>query len=145
MLLNWEDDPNSGWATNYTITIIPRKNKSKRKRNKSANVDTDEELLNRTRREGENGTEVKRIVITTTRPPVNISELLPESKYKIIIETELGTMWRTRLVVDEVVTTANDSVSPEEIIGVSIMRSDENLNTLALYLSRLSERAETCK
>lgn len=59
------------------------------------------------------------IEVSTTRPPVNVTRLLPESKYRFVIVTRLSPEWRTTLTLDEVYTTANDSKMPEEIIGVS--------------------------
>jgi hypothetical protein len=52
-------------------------------------------------------------------PPYNVSNLLPEHQYQIVITTSLNDKWKTTLVMNDVFTTANNSKLPEEIIGVS--------------------------
>ena len=74
--------------------------------------------LNRTRREGEN--ESKEIEVRTSNPPINITELTPETEYSFVITTALNPKFRTTYVVENVHTTANNSQLPEEIVGVRI-------------------------
>ena len=56
--------------------------------------------------------------INTTKPPVNITRLSPESKYRFVIITKLSPEWKTTVTLDDIYTTANNSKMPEEIIGV---------------------------
>ena len=71
--------------------------------------------LNRTRREGEN--ESREIEVRTSNPPINITELTPETEYSFVITTVLNPKFRTTFVVENVHTTANNSQLPEEIVG----------------------------
>jgi hypothetical protein len=62
----------------------------------------------------------KRTYRSSIVPPFNVSHLIPEHQYKIVITTNLNDKWKTTLVLEDVFTTANNSKLPEEIIGVSL-------------------------
>ncbi len=65
----------------------------------------------------------KRTYRSSIVPPFNVSHLIPEHQYKIVITTNLNDKWKTTLVLEDVFTTANNSKLPEEIIGVSLTTS----------------------
>ena len=106
VVLNWTS-PTEGWTSNYTVSVIPTPEEDPNK----------QQGLNRTRRE-ENMTK-ELIQVSTTKPPVNITRLAPESKYKFVIITKLSPDFKTTMTLEDVYTTANNSKMPEEIVGVS--------------------------
>ena len=67
-------------------------------------------------------------------PPFNVSNLIPENEYKVVITTMLNDNFKTTLVLNDVYTSANNSKLPEGIIGVSVPQnflplSEENLRS----------------
>ena len=54
-------------------------------------------------------------------PPFNVSNLIPENEYKVVITTSLNDKFKTTLVLNDVYTSANNSKLPEGIIGVSVL------------------------
>ena len=57
--------------------------------------------------------------LTAMVPPFNITDLVPESKYSILITTTLGREFTSTLEIDDVYTTANNSIEPEGIVDVT--------------------------
>ncbi len=132
--LNWDDVPNEGWESNYTVKIVlPEQevdNDVEEKRLKKAL-----DVGNGTRAESENlisqddqekpGNSTRSeqlprtLVLTSDRPPLNITGLVPESKYTIILTTSLGREYTSTLELDDVYTTANNSRMPAGIVGVT--------------------------
>ena len=110
--MDW-NAPKEGWVSTYTVKVVPRMMPKE-------DEDEDADGLNRTRREEvlENVTEVQ---LAESRPPINITDLVPESKYDFIITTSLGPDWKSSVTVEDVVTTANSSRLPEGIVGVTMV------------------------
>ena len=102
MLLDWEV-PQDGWATSHKVRYTLKKS------NFSNN--------NETRKGKENLS--SSIEVVSPNPPVMVTELEPESQYTFVIETSSGRDFEPEtFILQEVFTTANNSQSPEEIIGV---------------------------
>ena len=102
ILLDWQVPPD-GWATNHKVRYNLKK----------SNFSTNE-----TRKGKENLS--SSIEVVSPNPPVMVTELEPESEYTFVIETFAGPhIEPLTFVLKEVSTTANNSQSPEEIIGVS--------------------------
>ena len=57
--------------------------------------------------------------LTASVPSFNITDLVPESKYSILITTTLGREFTSTLEIEDVYTTANSSVEPEGIVDVT--------------------------
>ena len=57
--------------------------------------------------------------LTASVPTFNVTDLVPESKYSILITTTLGREFTSTLEIDDVYTTANSSVEPEGIVDVT--------------------------
>ncbi len=60
------------------------------------------------------------------KPPITVTSLTPETKYKVEILTEMGTNWKEELVI-EAATTANQSNLPEGVVGVSYAKFAANI------------------
>ena len=96
--------PTDGWSTDFYISID------------DTNSTFDDEFDNLTKIVDILSSNVGKSSIV---PPFNVSNLLPEHQYQIVITTSLNDKWKTTLTMNDVFTTANNSKLPEEIIGVS--------------------------
>ena len=96
--------PTDGWSTDFYISID------------DTNSTFDDEFDNSTKSVDILSSNVGKSSIV---PPFNVSNLLPEHQYQIVITTSLNDKWKTTLTMNDVFTTANNSKLPEEIIGVS--------------------------
>jgi hypothetical protein len=123
ILLNWDAAPGKGWLSTYTVkvTLPPQPvqeedNEVEIKRlEKAINMNKTEEDLEMMK----NATKAREITLVTMKPPLNITNLVPESKYLIVLTTSLGREYTSTIKLDEVYTTANNSRDPEEIISVT--------------------------
>ncbi len=111
--LDWSK-PEEGWKTSYKIHVVPSKPMNRTRREERAN-----NLTNAQANNASSSMEPREIEIQKSSPPVNITDLLPETEYNFVITTSLNSKWTTTFNLDEVATTANDSNKPEGIIGVS--------------------------
>ena len=100
--------PESGWASDFSIDIELM----------NSTLDDEFDVVNSTNVDGKKLADAYRSSIV---PPFNVSDLIPEHQYKIVITTNLSDKWKTTLVLEDVFTTANNSKLPEEIIGVSFI------------------------
>jgi hypothetical protein len=105
IIFDW-NVPKSGWIHNFTVSMLVNDTKPipRAKRSSFKNESNETESLFQP--------------ISSSRPPINISNLTPETKYSFMIETALNEAWKTTYIVEEVHTTANNSELPENIIGV---------------------------
>jgi hypothetical protein len=113
--LDW-NIPSDGWKTSYKVHVVPAKATNRTRRDERAdNLTTSFLYVN------QNGSVMEPIEIefSKTRPPINITNLEPETVYNFIITTSLGGKWKTSFNLNEVATTANNSGQPEGIIGVN--------------------------
>ena len=116
--LDW-GAPQEGWVTSYKVQVEPVKDAT----NRSRRDERADNLTNSILYVNQNGTvelEPKEVEFTQSKPPINITNLEPETEYNFIITTSLNPKWKTTISLDEVATTANNSWQPEEIIGVKI-------------------------
>ena len=116
--LDWQS-PAEGWITNYKINFVPTKtsNKTKARSERADNLTTSHLYVNQN---GSVDYEPKEIEFNKRGPPINITNLRPETGYKVLITTYLNPNTKTTLSLDEVITTANNSFGPEGIIGVRL-------------------------
>ena len=98
--------PTDGWSTDFYISID------------DTNSTFDDEFDNSTKSVDILSSNVGKYQSSIV-PPFNVSNLLPEHQYQIVITTSLNDKWKTTLTMNDVFTTANNSKLPEEIIGVS--------------------------
>lgn len=123
MVLEW-DAPPEGWKSTYTVKVIPR--------SEAAEESNEIEATNRTRREEmlDNVTEIE---YHDSRPPINVSDLAPESKYDLIITTSLSPDWSSTVLLEDVATTANSSKLPEGIVGVTMVPGEYQAAQFSLF------------
>merc|ERR1711971_56213 len=70
---------------------------------------------------------------TKNKPPINITNLEPETEYDFIITTSLNSKWKTSLSLDDIATTANNSRQPEGIIGFTMTSSEYKAAELSIF------------
>ena len=105
---------NDGWASNYTIEVEPM--------NATFN---DESMIDANSTSLRNDRKLPDAFYPSSTPPFNLSNLVPENEYKILITTSLNDKFKTTFVLEDVFTTANESRLPEGIIGVRETRLNE--------------------
>eukprot|EP00095_Tigriopus_kingsejongensis_P002761 maker-scaffold1543_size36305-snap-gene-0.6 protein:Tk02761 transcript:maker-scaffold1543_size36305-snap-gene-0.6-mRNA-1 annotation:"predicted protein" len=111
ILLSW-DTEDQGWPANYTIKVTPKA------RELPLNAMDPNATLNREGRQENNASVPLEFQIeSSSGPPINLTNLWPESEYSVEIVTSLGPKWKTTLELDSLFTTANNSKLPEEIVG----------------------------
>ena len=123
--LDWKR-PNEGWKTSYKVHVIPSKPMNRTRREERANNLTNS--IN-----GSSVIEPKEIEIQKSSPPVNITDLLPETEYNFVITTSLNSKWSTTFSLDEVATTANNSNQPEGIIGFTRNSEEYKAAELSIF------------
>lgn len=111
--LDW-DVPQDGWTHVFKVKAVPKQSLNQ---STASNGTSDEEDLDRV---GRNYSSDAEVWIKSSRPPIKITNLLPETNYKVVIETVLHPEWSRTLEIENVETTANGSDLPEEIIGVGL-------------------------
>ena len=114
--LDWQNLA-EGWITSYKINVVPTKTSNKTRRSERADNLTTSHLF-----VSQNGSveyEPREIEFNKrSGPPINITNLEPETEYDFVITTSLNGKWKTTLSLDDILTTANNSFGPEGIIGV---------------------------
>ena len=129
--LDWSA-PQEGWITSYQVHVEPAKD-TNRSRGRDDRADN---LTNSILYVNQNGTvelEPSEIEFTKTKPPINITNLEPETEYKFVITTSLNSKWKTTLNLDEIATTANNSGQPEGIIGFTMTSAGYKAAELSIF------------
>ena len=116
--LDWQS-PSEGWITSYKINVVPTKTSNKTRRSERADNLTTSHLF--VSQNGSVDYEAREIEFSKRNPPINITNLEPETEYKFVITTFLNDKWKTTLNLDDITTTANNSFGPEGIIGVNFI------------------------
>lgn len=120
VVLSWDAESDQGWETNYTVRVTPKTEVFDPMDPLGYNGN---DTLNRTGRlENDSLLPFEFHVLSSSAPPINLTNLLPESEYTVELITSLGPKFKTTLQLDNVYTTANNSKMPAEIVGVLVMR-----------------------
>ncbi|XP_059099117.1 uncharacterized protein LOC131893169 isoform X5 [Tigriopus californicus] len=120
VVLSWDAEADQGWQTNYTVRVTPQ----------TVLLDPMDTLglndtLNRTGRlENDSNIPLEFNIISSSAPPINLTNLWPESEYSVELITSLGPKFKTTLQLDNIFTTANDSKMPAEIVGYTMVADD---------------------
>lgn len=118
--LDWSA-PYEGWVTSYKVQVEAAKDSNRSRRDERADNLTNS-ILYVNQNNGSVEVETREIEFNGSKPPINITNLEPETQYNFVITTSLNSKWKTTLNLDEVATTANNSWQPEGIIGVSFFQ-----------------------
>lgn len=122
VVLSWDAESDQGWETNYTVRVTPKTEVFDPMDPLGYNGN---DTLNRTGRlENDSLLPFEFHVLSSSAPPINLTNLLPESEYTVELITSLGPKFKTTLQLDNVYTTANNSKMPAEIVGYTMVPDD---------------------
>ena len=128
--LDW-NSPQEGWITSYKIHVEPSK-----EANRSRREDRADNLTNSLLYVNQNGSAVEdepsEIEFSKTKPPINITNLEPETEYNFEITTTLNSKWRTTLSLDEISTTANNS-RPAEGYSITMTSAEYKAAEMSIF------------
>ena len=130
IILDWKS-PSEGWITSYKIHVVPTKTSNKTRRSERADNLTTSHLF--VSQNGSVDYESKEIEFSKSRPPINITNLQPETEYNFVITISLNEEWKTTLNLDDVTTTANNSLFPEGIIGFTMTNAEYKAAELSIF------------
>ena len=109
-----------GWASNFSVEI-EHVNATIDANDDGNDIDVDNDVnASSTLRRSDRKLVDTLHMTSAVAPPFNVSNLVPENEYKVVITTALNDKFKTTLVLNEVFTSANNSKLPEGIIGVRL-------------------------
>lgn len=112
--LDWSAPHDEGWVTSYKVQVEPSNFNNRSRRDERADNLTQNLIIF-------NNDTIEYDTVEMNNPPINITNLEPETEYSFVITTTLNSKWKTTLDLDDIATTANNSWQPEGIIGVKLL------------------------
>ena len=126
--LDWSAPP-EGWITSYKIHVEPSKEANRSRREDRSDNFTQNQ--NGTVEQASSDEEIE--FKFKNKPPINITDLLPETEYNFEITTSLNSKWATTLNLEDISTTANNSRPAEGIIGFTMTSAEYKAAEMSIF------------